>query len=194
MTTTPRPRGFFLAPEHVVHLRTERLVMRRFTNDDGELIVDLDSDPEVVRWVGNTEPTTLAVFENRIWPNISRASRIDPNHGYWATHEIGGGAFIGWFHYRPMKVAPHDLEVGYRLRRACWGKGYATEGSRALLARAFEELGQTRVVAEALRANHASTNVMKKLGMVFEREVIENGKPVDWYAIEDRAWAAAQGL
>ena len=163
--------------------------MRRFTRDDAELFVELDSDPEVVRWVGNPEPTTVAVVESRVLPKIFAYYAAHPSQGLWATHEIATGEFIGWFHYRPAKAPPHDPELGYRLRRASWGKGYATEGSRALLARAFDELRDPRVVAEAFRANHASTNVMKKLGMVYEREEIENGEPLDWYAIDAEEWA-----
>jgi RimJ/RimL family protein N-acetyltransferase len=92
-----------------------------------------------------------------------------------------------------MKQPPHDLELGYRLRRASWKKGYATEGSRALLGHAFEKLGEKRVVAEAFRENVASTNVMKKVGMTFDREELEDGKPIDWYAIDAQTWASLRG-
>jgi len=176
--------GFLLTPEHVVHLRTERLVLRRFTRDDVALIVELDSDPEVTRYVGLTEPTTPLIVEARVFPTVFGWYEKHPAHGFWATHEASTGAFIGWFHYRPAKVAPHELELGYRLRRDAWGKGYATEGSRALLAHAFDTLRDPRVVAHAFRANRASTRVMEKVGMSFEREELEDGQPLDWYGID----------
>jgi RimJ/RimL family protein N-acetyltransferase len=188
------PAGFVLSPEHVIHLRTERLVMRRFTQDDVELIVELDSDPEVTRWVGEPEPTTRTLVETLILPKLLGWHAAHANHGFWATHEVTTREFIGWFHYRPAKVAPHEPELGYRLRRAAWGKGYATEGSRALLAHAFEVLGDARVVAEAFRANRASTRVMEKLGMVHEREELEYGQPVDWYAVDAERFGAAARL
>ncbi len=166
--------------------------MRRFTPDDGALFVELDSDPEVVRYVGHPEPTTLARVEQVIWPRIAGQYARHPHQGAWATHEIAGGAFIGWFFCRPTNEPPHELELGYRLRRASWNKGYATEGSRALLTHAFDVVGEKRVVAEVSRENRASMNVMKKLGMVFEREELEDGKPIDWYAIDARAWNAAR--
>lgn len=184
--------GFKLSPLHDVLLRSERLVMRRFTREDPGLIVELDSDPEVVRWVGNPEPTTLAVVDNRIFPRFFAWYDKGPNHGYWAAHEIATGDFIGWFHYRPAKNPPHEVELGYRLRRAAWGKGYATEGSRALLTRGFDELHDPRVVAEAFRPHLASIHVMKKLGMVFDREEMEDGVPVDWYAIDAPTWVARE--
>jgi RimJ/RimL family protein N-acetyltransferase len=184
MTALHDVPGFLLTPEHVVHLRTERLVMRRFTRDDVDLLVELDSDPAVTRYVGLTEPTTPAVVEGRILPTFLGWYEKHPAHGYWATHETATGAFIGWFHYRPTKSAPHELELGYRLRRDAWGKGFATEGSRALIAHAFDVLHDPRVVAHAFRANRASTRVMEKVGMTFEREEIEQGQPADWYAID----------
>jgi RimJ/RimL family protein N-acetyltransferase len=176
--------GFLLTPAHVVHLRSERLVMRRFTRDDVAIIVELDSDPQVTRFVGLTEPTTAAVVESRILPNTLAWYEKHPAHGYWAAHEIATGAFIGWFHYRPTKSPPDDLELGYRLRRDAWGNGYATEGSRALIAHAFDVLHDPRVVAHAFRANRASTRVMEKVGMTFVREVLEDGQPADWYALD----------
>lgn len=176
-------RGALLSPGHVVHLRTPRLVMRRFTADDVDILVELDSDPEVTRYVGLTEPTTPAIVASRVLPNVLGLYEANAAHGFFATHEIESGAFIGWFHYRPMKVPPHEPELGYRLRRSAWGKGYATEASRALIAHAFDVLHDTRVTAHAFRANRASTRVMEKVGMTFEREVLEDGQPADWYAI-----------
>ncbi|MEW2260641.1 GNAT family N-acetyltransferase [Streptomyces sp. NPDC047869] len=75
----------------------------------------------------------------------------------FAAHEKDGGAFIGWFCLRPESQGPLDeVELGYRLRQAAWGKGYATEGSRALLGKAFTELGVRMVWAETMAVNHGS--------------------------------------
>ncbi len=179
--------GFLLTPAHAVHLRTERLVMRRFTRDDVGLFVELDSDPEVTRYVGMTEPTTPEVVVARVFPNVFGWYEKHAAHGFWATHEAATGAFVGWFHYRPAKVAPHDLELGYRLRRDAWGRGFATEGARALITHGFDVLGDPRIVAHAFRKNRASTRVMEKVGMRYEREEIEDGEPLDWYAITSAA-------
>jgi RimJ/RimL family protein N-acetyltransferase len=80
--------------------------------------------------------------------------------------ERSTGAFLGWFHLRPDKGAPADEpELGYRLRRSAWGQGYTTEGSRALIDKAFHELGARRVVASTMVVNTASWRVMEKSGM-----------------------------
>jgi [ribosomal protein S5]-alanine N-acetyltransferase len=95
-------------------------------------------------------------------------------HGFWAAVEKVGGAFLGWFVLRPAldyrfaAEAGHragEVELGYRLRKAAWGKGYATEGSRALVRKAFAELGAECVVATALVGNAASIRVLEKAGL-----------------------------
>jgi len=88
------------------------------------------------------------------------------NLGLFAAHEKDSGAFIGWFSLRPEPEGPLDeVELGYRLRQAAWGNGYATEGSRALLGKAFTELGVRLVWAATMSVNHGSRNVMEKLGI-----------------------------
>jgi RimJ/RimL family protein N-acetyltransferase len=77
---------------------------------------------------------------------------------------------VGWFHFRPAKGAPaEEIELGYRLRKSAWGKGYATEGSRALIQKGFAELGVQRVVASTMVVNVASRRVMEKAGLKFVR-------------------------
>jgi RimJ/RimL family protein N-acetyltransferase len=73
---------------------------------------------------------------------------------------------VGWFHFRPAKAAQiTEVELGYRLLKSVWGKGYATEGSRALIQKGFAELGVQRVVAFTMVVNVASRRVMEKAGL-----------------------------
>lgn len=84
----------------------------------------------------------------------------------FAAQEKDGGTFIGWFILRPEPEGPLDaVELGYRLWQSAWGKGYATEGSRALLGKAFTELGVHTVWAETMAVNRGSRNIMEKLEM-----------------------------
>jgi RimJ/RimL family protein N-acetyltransferase len=149
-------------------LETDRLVLRRFTDDDVDLIVDLDADPEVRRYV-QLHPTTRNEAAGEILPAWLRYYDRYPGYGFWAAIERASGEFIGWFHLRPGLSDPRDdePELGYRLRRDAWGKGYATEGSRALIDRAFTELGAVRVWAETMAVNAASRRVMEKAGLRF---------------------------
>lgn len=149
------------------YLETERLTLRRFTADDADLLIELDSDPQVMRYLSGGEPTPPEIVRERYLPNILAGyEKWGGNLGLFAAHERAGGAFVGWFILRPEPQGPLDeVELGYRLRRAAWGNGYATEGSRALLGKAFTELGVRRVWAETMTVNRASRNIMEKLGM-----------------------------
>jgi RimJ/RimL family protein N-acetyltransferase len=151
-----------------VELETDRLTLRRFTEDDADLIVDLDADLDVRLYV-QLYPTTREEAAAEILPAWLRYYERYPGYGFWAAIERATGHFIGWFHLRPGLSDPRDdePELGYRLRRQAWGKGYATEGSRALIERAFTELGARRVWAETMAVNTASRRVMEKAGLRF---------------------------
>lgn len=87
-------------------------------------------------------------------------------YGFFAAIDKTNGAFLGWFHYRPRPGDPPDEpELGYRLRRAAWGRGLASEGSQALIDRGFADHDVQRVVAETMVVNTASRRVMEKCGM-----------------------------
>ena len=146
-----------------IFLETERLILRRFTEDDIDNLVDLDSDPAVV-WGGRSTPRE-EVERDHIPAYLDYYQRYE-GYGFWAVIEKSSGAFLGWFHYRPYEDAPVDQpELGYRLRRSAWGKGYATEGSRALIRKGFTKFGVQRVVAFTYGEHHASRRVMEKAGM-----------------------------
>lgn len=153
-----------------IFLETERLILREFTTDDAELLVELDSDPEVMFRITGGLPTTREEILGDTLPAFLRYYRQQSGYGFWATLHRSSGDFLGWFHLRP---APGHLdgepELGYRLRRAAWGRGYATEGSMALIAKAFTDLGATRVLAETMVAHAASRRVMEKCGMTVVR-------------------------
>jgi len=77
---------------------------------------------------------------------------------------------LGWFSLRPTDQAdPREVTLGFRLRQVAWGKGYATEGARALIRTGFTELGVERVVATTYQDNLASRRVMEKAGMTLTR-------------------------
>jgi RimJ/RimL family protein N-acetyltransferase len=149
------------------YLETGRLTLRRFTADDADLLIELDSDPAVMRYLTGGEATAPEIVRERQLPFIIAGyEKWDGDLGLFAAHEGDGGAFIGWFCLRPEPDGPRDeAELGYRLRQASWGKGYATEGSRALLHKGFTELGVRMVWAATMAVNRGSRNVMEKLGM-----------------------------
>lgn len=153
-----------------IYLQTDRLLLRRFTPDDADLLVELNSDPQVMRFVSGGTPTPRAVIEHDFLPRYLAYYQRYAGFGFWPSLEVATGSFVGWFLFRPPDAAdPATVELGYRLRKAAWGKGYATEGSVALIRRGFTELGVQRVVASAVTANLASRRVLEKAGLKLTR-------------------------
>ena len=159
-------------------LATERLLLRQFTADDAGILVELDSDPRVMRYITGGTPTSREEIQGDVLPAFLDYYRRFPGYGFWAALEKTTGEFLGWFHFRSGPDDPQDQpELGYRLRREAWGGGVATEGSRALIAKGFTEFGVQRVVASTMAVNTASRRVMEKSGMRLARAFVA-GWPV----------------
>jgi RimJ/RimL family protein N-acetyltransferase len=160
-----------------VFLETDRLVLRRFTRDDLELIVDLDSDPRVKRYIDNGAEVDRDELAKMLEWWIGYYDRF-AGYGFWAAIDKTTGRFLGWFHLRPGEGAGElEPELGYRLLQHAWGQGYATEGSKALIDKAFAELGAERVNASTMVVNVASRRVMEKAGLRYVR-TFDAGWPV----------------
>lgn len=159
---------------------TERLVLRRFTGDDSDLLVELDGDPEVMRYTTGGAITPRIRVETALLPAMLRDYDRYPGFGAFATHTKADGEFIGWCMLLPrIDDPPGQAELGYRLRQPAWGKGYAVEGSRALIDYGFTELGLKRVFAETMAVNTRSRRVMEKLGMRYEYTYLPPYAPIE---------------
>lgn len=164
-----------------VLLETERLRLRRFTDTDADaaLLLGLDSDPEVMRYIGPFARTTVAEYREQIRTWLPFYG--PPPSGVWAVVERATGDFLGWVFVRPAPIhrmasaigwtRDAELELGYRFRRAAWGHGYATESAGALVRAALANPAVEAVVAVALVTNRGSTRVMEKVGLQYERQV-----------------------
>jgi RimJ/RimL family protein N-acetyltransferase len=168
-----------------IYLETERLVLRRLTDDDIDPLFDLDSDPDVMRYLTGGVPHTREFIVRKALPHYLSFYERYTDFGFWAAVERSSGAFIGWFHFRPFKENPEEIELGYRLKKAHWGRGLATEGSRALIEKGFLELGVQTVVATTMAVNHRSRHVMEKLGMRLECEFDFPGEPFPGWTKRD---------
>jgi RimJ/RimL family protein N-acetyltransferase len=144
---------------------TARLRLREFTRDDFDALLRLNSDPEVMWFLTKGAPYTADQVNAFLDTVISDYPR-HPGLGVWAAHRLDTGDFIGWLALHPTHDnPPSEPELGYRLARTAWGFGFATEGCRALIDRAFTSLAAVRVWAETMAVNARSRSVMKKLGM-----------------------------
>ncbi len=193
-----------------IFLETERLILRQFTLDDVDNLFALDDDPDVMRYLTGGPGTSRDEIERDYIPAYLRYYDRFAGYGFWVAIERATGDFLGWLHFRPNRDDPVDQpELGYRLRKSAWGKGYATEGSRALIAKGFTDLGVQRVIASTYQDNAASRRVMEKCGMRLVRshrptpaELLElygitqpelfEGDDVE-YAITRSEWEAQRG-
>jgi RimJ/RimL family protein N-acetyltransferase len=149
-------------------LITARLSLRSSTPGDCADLVALEADPEVMRFLNGGRPVPLH--------GIAGGDFLTPRGTepeVLVAHERETGAFVGWFALFDdgMTGGCKTEELGYRLRRDAWGKGYGTEGARALVAEAFGNLGFDRVRAQTMAVNHGSRRVVEKVGFRYVETV-----------------------
>lgn len=169
---------------------TERLSLRPITADDVDLLVALDADPEVMRFINGGKPRARAEVEEIVQRALGHR---------WVAFYRSTQEFVGWHSLRPSE--PTARELGYRLRQASWGKGLATEGSLALIDLAFTRLGASRVWAQTMTVNTRSRRVMERCGLTFVRTffgdwdyMIEGGEQGDVeYELTKSDWQSRRG-
>ena len=159
-----------------VYLKTNRIILREVSADDEQDFFDLDSDAEVMKYISDGKPSRLEDINKTLLRAKELYKKYHNKFGFWTAIEEESEKFIGWFHFRPCKKTPDDLltiELGYRLKKEFWGKGYATEVSLALIEKGFNELNVTEVFAKAMKENSASQKVMEKAGLNFTKDCRE---------------------
>jgi RimJ/RimL family protein N-acetyltransferase len=186
-----------------IRLETSRLMLRRFTEADVDNLASLHGDPEVMRYIDDARPVPRAVVADEELPAILREyGELPDGFGRFAAVQRSTGDFVGAFSLRPANSVGLDggTELGYRLLRAHWGHGYATEGARALVDSAFADLGVDRVVATTMTVNVGSRRVLEKAGLRLVRtffaewpEYIPGAEHGDVeYALAREAWEASR--
>jgi ribosomal-protein-alanine N-acetyltransferase len=155
------------APHHrrkMPVLRTKRLVLRSWRDTDREPFAALNADPEVMQHF----PNVLSRAESDTVVDLIETDFRQNGYGLWALEECSSGEFVGFTGLSGQRfTAPFTpaVEVGWRLRRASWGQGYATEAARAALAYGFDTLGLPEIVSFTTISNVRSQAVMRRLGM-----------------------------
>lgn len=171
-------------------LKTERLRLRRYREDDFERAYRLTSDPRVMRYYPATYDRDRVT---RMIDNILR-SYHDVGYSVLAVERLSDGAYVGQaglLHWDDVD-AREDVEVAYMLVVEAWGHGYATEAARACRDWAFEHLGVDRVVSFVALANEPSMRVAERNGMTRIKRLEQSrlGIPIYVYAIERAGWEA----
>jgi RimJ/RimL family protein N-acetyltransferase/GNAT superfamily N-acetyltransferase len=183
-----------------LQLHTERLLLRRWREGDRDPFARLNSDPEVMEhFLGPLSREESDAFIDRIEGAFDKLG-----YGLWAIEVPGEIGFIGYVGLASPKFRAHftpAVEVGWRLRRSSWGRGFATEAARVAVADGFGRVGLDEIVSFTVPANVRSTRVMKRLGMTHDsrddfdhpqvpaghrlcRHVLYRLKRSDWQAIQ----------
>jgi len=153
-------------PDRVIaaDLRTDRLWLRRWRDADRPVFASLNADPRVMEHF----PSVLTRGESDALADLIELHFVRHGYGLWAVEIPGTAPFAGYIGLSiPAFAAAFTpcVEIGWRLAAEHWGRGYATEGARAVLALAFGELGLDEVVSFTVPANVRSRRVMEKIGM-----------------------------
>lgn len=147
-------------------IETPRLLLRNWQEDDRAFFHEINSDPEVMEFF----PALRSREESDALMDRIVAMINDDSFGFYALQEKNTGDVVGFTGLMRTDLEPFMpkgvLEIGWRLARRYWGKGYVTEAALASLAYAFNERGQDEVVSFAVHNNHRSTSVMQRIGMV----------------------------
>ena len=144
---------------------TERLVLKKFNKADAQGFYELNLDPEVICYTGDVPFASVAEAETFI-RNYDHYDRY--GFGRWSVFLKDSSEYIGFcgLNYRP---AVDEVDLGFRLCRSHWGKGFATEAARGSLLYGFEAYDLENIVARAMKENLASHRVLHKLGMRFQK-------------------------
>lgn len=184
----------------MAELRTERLLLRQWRDEDYEPFAALNADPETMRYF----PEPPSRDESNRLANRARRQIDEEGWGLWAVEVVGGASFIGFVGLSRPSFEEHftpAVEVGWRLAREHWGHGYATEGGRAALGHGFGVLGLEEIVSFTSALNEPSWRVMERLGMSrdpagdFEHPRIPAGDPLRLhvlYRVSRPAWTVSR--
>jgi RimJ/RimL family protein N-acetyltransferase len=165
---------------------TERLILRHFHILDGEVMAQVFGDPEVMRFGDGVQ--------TKEWIDAWLRTCLERYYQTWGfgpyavvekdSHDVIG--YCGLFYFPDINGQP-EVEIGYRLARTAWGRGYATEAVSAVRDFAFYTLGIRRLIAMIDPANSASVHVAQKIGMRYEQDVMLAG-----YTHPDHVYAMAR--
>ena len=161
---------------------TTRLIFRRFTEADAALILQLNSDPEVLKYLH--EPVLQDLEHARKIIREIILPQYENNLGRWAMHLKENNEFIGWC---GLKFRPEidEIDLGYRLQKKYWGMGFATESARKTLDVGINVLGLHAITGRAHIENVSSLRVLEKIGMKYIKEEVIDDCPVKTFIAEN---------
>ncbi len=174
-----------------IFAETERLVMRELLPTDAAEMYEMDSDPDVHKYLGNDPVKNMDRVDYAI-AHI-RSQYVDNGIGRWAVIDKETNRFVGWSGLKLYKNMVANgrtgfYELGYRFAKKYWGKGYATETAKTALAYGFEQLKVPVIYAITDVGNDGSRHVLEKCGFSFIEIFEYEGAPSTWYELKREDW------
>lgn len=168
-----------------IFVETERLILRELIPADAEGMFALDSNPEVLRFLGGNPKTHIDEAMADI--ELVRKQYVENGIGRWAMVEKSSGEFMGWTGLKlfTMEVNGHInyYDVGYRLIPGYWGKGYATESAIASVEYGFDVLKVNEIIGTVHPENIASKRVLEKAGLRYIETFESQWGTMEWYRV-----------
>lgn len=146
-----------------------RLKLRRFKLSDVHNMIELEADPEVMKFTPSRIPQSLDQTETRLKSLVEQETANSP-FGVWAIELKESGGFVGWMML--LKSQNECPELGFMVVRRHWNKGLTTEAATCLIEFGFNELLVPAIVATTDRDNHSSKRVLSKLGFLFVKAIL----------------------
>lgn len=167
-------------------LETERLYLREIDSQDVDDLFEMDSDPEVHKYIENKPVKSKEQIVEVI--EMLQAQYKKNGIARWAVVDKQSGECIGWaglkYFSEPLNNHSDFYELGYRLKKKHWGKGYVTEAATSIVKYGFENLDLDFIYATAHTENDGSINVLKKLGFKFTEVFDYEGDPTNWFELQ----------
>lgn len=167
-------------------IETKRLILRPVTLDDAQDFFEMDSNPNVHKYLGNNPVQTIEQSKAMIKDILKQYE--DYNLGRLAVIKKDTNEFLGWSGLKYERVVRKEFnyyDIGYRFKEQHWGKGYATESAIASLEYGFKDL-KLKEICGAAEAHHLVSNIiLKKIGMKPSGTFTFDGELCNWYVISD---------
>ena len=169
-----------------IFVETERLILREIIPEDRNGLFAIDSDPDVNIYLGRNPVENIEQSDDLI--KFIRKQYIDNGIGRWAMIEKNTNNFIGWTGLKLVRELTNNhidyYDLGYRLNKNYWGKGFATEAAKASLQYGFNTLDLNEIYAIADSQNVASRNVIEKVGLKYIETFTNGDTDHDWFEIQ----------
>jgi len=168
-----------------IFAETERLILRELLPSDDKGMFELDSDKDVHKFLGNKPVESIEQSRDVI--EFVRQQYITNGIGRWAVIEKNTNNFLGWAGLKLVKEETNNhsnfYDVGYRLIKRHWGKGFATESAIASLNYGFKTLQLETIYGAAESDHNASRKILEKIGLNYIETYDRKTTPTDWFKI-----------